>query len=629
MKDSCSKQKRLNKTFIAALTLALATTALLVWSPSQNSLAQEPNRQLVQTGSANTNGAKRIALVIGNGAYTKAPPLKNPPNDARDMAATLRTLGFDVTSGINTNQRDMKRLIREFGQKLKAGGSGLFYYAGHGVQSKGRNYLIPVDADIQSEAEVEDSGVDASLVLNFMDDAQNGLNIVILDACRNNPFARSFRSASSGLAQVDAPTGTLIAYATAPGRVASDGTGQNGLYTSELLKQMRVPGLSATEMFMRVRAEVMKQTSNKQVPWEASSLVGSFYFGGSKNDGSTASLPANEVKVDPLAFELSYWETIKNSNNADDFKAYLEKYPSGQFASLAKNRINSLEAPAKPVESRAAPADSSATELAFWDSIKNSTNADDLKAYLSKYPSGVFVELAKNRLKSLDLAAKAKGKLFEVDWEDSPGRYLAARIVILDTRFRFERDEQDLRNDAKLRARVQYYNEDVETSFNRLSNWYKDEWNCTAFKASLTDQAFIREVRPSGEAIGVGHVNYRLRFRSPAEATEVLQEIQRVCQVSSTTTNSNSLEGTTWKGDSSGGDKHYKFQFLSNGVVLFTSEYWIGDNTAIKGTWRQTGNRIDMTFTQLDRFTQPEATISGDRLTGSMRKYKFTLEKVP
>src|SRR5882724_5398343 len=270
--------------------------------------AQEPNRQLVQTNSGPTSTAKRIALVIGNGAYTSAPPLKNPPNDARDMTAALKTLGFDVTSGINVNQRDMKRLIREFGVKLKGGGSGLFYYAGHGVQSKGRNYLIPIDADNQSEAEVEDSGVDASLILNYMDDAQNGLNIVILDACRNNPFARSFRSATDGLAQVDAPTGTLIAYATAPGRVASDGTGQNGLYTSELLKQMRVPGLSATEMFMRVRAEVMKQTGSKQVPWEASSLVGTFYFTGAAATSPAAAAtnaPANQSRDDTAAFELS------------------------------------------------------------------------------------------------------------------------------------------------------------------------------------------------------------------------------------------------------------------------------------------------------------------------------------
>jgi hypothetical protein len=497
--------------------------------------AQEPTRQLVQRPSDRVKLSKRIALVIGNGAYTSAPPLKNPPNDARDMAAALKTLGFDVTSGINVGQKDMKRLIREFGMKLKNGGSGLFYYAGHGVQSKGRNYLIPVDANIQSEAEVEDSGVDAALVLNFMDDAQNGLNIVILDACRNNPFARSFRSASDGLAQVDAPTGTLIAYATAPGRVASDGTAQNGLYTGELLKQMQVPGLSITDMFMRVRAEVMKQTGSKQVPWEASSLVGSFYFSGAPNDSTPATVSS---RIDPTAFELSYWDTIKNSTSADDFKAYLERYPQGQFVELAKNRIATLQPITKPVEPSApATVSGGAAELVFWDSVKNSTSADDYRAYLKKYPQGEFVDLASNRLRSLDGAAKAKGKTFDVDWEDSPGRYLAARIAILDTRFRFERDEQDLRTDAQLRARVAYYNEDVETSYNRLSNWYKNDWNCSAFKAAVTDDAFIREVRPSGESIGAGHPTYRLRFKSASEASEVLEGIQRVCQ-SSPATNS-------------------------------------------------------------------------------------------
>ncbi len=332
-------------TFFTTLTFMAATAGLMFSLPARVSQAQQ-DRQLVQTGSPNANTAKRIALVIGNGAYTTAPTLKNPPNDAREMAATLKALGFDVTSGTNVNQRDMKRLIREFGTKLKGGGSGLFYYAGHGVQSKGRNYLIPIDANIQSEAEVEDSGVDAALVLNFMDDAQNGLNIVILDACRNNPFARSFRSANDGLAQVDAPTGTLIAYATAPGRVASDGAGQNGLYTAELLKQMRVPGLSVTDMFMRVRAEVMKQTGSKQVPWEASSLVGSFFFGGS---GAPSTPAANNtggtgVRDDAATFELTYWDSIKNSNDAADFRSYLEQYPNGKFVALARNRLRSLPA---------------------------------------------------------------------------------------------------------------------------------------------------------------------------------------------------------------------------------------------------------------------------------------------
>ncbi len=309
--------------------------------------AQQDDRQLnrEQTQQSNGGAERRLALVIGNGTYTNAPPLKNPPNDARDMAATLKTLGFDVTSGINIDQREMKRLIREFGQKLKAGGSGLFYYAGHGVQSNGRNYLIPVEADIQSEAEVEDSSVDVNLVLKYMDEAQNGLNIVILDACRNNPFARSFRSASNGLAQVDAPTGTLIAYATAPGRVASDGTGDNGLYTSELLKQVRVPGLSATDMFMRVRANVMKQTANRQVPWEASSLVGIFYFSEPANNSSSSqtSDAAKRTEIDPVAVEREYWEAIRSSKDAQDYKNYLQTYPHGAYASIARTKIKQIE----------------------------------------------------------------------------------------------------------------------------------------------------------------------------------------------------------------------------------------------------------------------------------------------
>jgi hypothetical protein len=383
----------------SAIKIASIIGLMLISASVFQVLAQtDQSRQLQQIASE-----RRLALIIGNGAYTNAPPLKNPPNDARDMAAALKGLGFDVTSGININQREMKRLIREFGQKLKGGGSGLFYYAGHGVQSKGRNYLIPVDADIQSEAEAEDAGVDVSLVLNYMDEAQNALNIVILDACRNNPFSGSFRSASEGLAQVDAPTGTLIAYATAPGRVASDGTGSNGLYTSELLKQMTVPGVSVTDMFMHVRAEVMKATGNKQVPWESSSLVGQFYFSGAAKP--TAEKPAfgntPSSKVDPAAIELTYWETIKNSSDAGDFKSYLDKYPEGQFVALAKNKISSLQ----PNETSTT---NSQAEITFWDSIKNSNRPEDYRAYLNRYPNGVFSELAKSRLVPLDAKKEAE-----------------------------------------------------------------------------------------------------------------------------------------------------------------------------------------------------------------------------
>jgi len=181
---------------------------------------------------------RRVALVIGNSAYTTA-PLKNPVHDASDMAQALRELGFDVVYKENLNQPDMKRAIRAWGEQLRGGAVGLFYYAGHGVQVRGENYLVPVDAKIESEEEVEYEGMHVGFVLAQMDSASNPMNIVILDACRNNPFARSFRSASRGLASMNAPSGTLIAYATAPGAVASDGQARNGLYTQELLSNSR------------------------------------------------------------------------------------------------------------------------------------------------------------------------------------------------------------------------------------------------------------------------------------------------------------------------------------------------------------------------------------------------------
>ncbi len=225
---------------------------------------------------------RRVALVIGNGAYPTA-ALKNPVNDATDMAASLQRLGFEVALLINANQQQMDSSVREFGLKLRQGGAGLFYYAGHGLQVAGENYLVPVNANIQTESDVRFTCLPAGMVLGKMEDARNDLNIIILDACRNNPFARSFRSAEQGLAKMDAPTGSLISYATAPGSVASDGAGKNGLFTQHLLKNMATPNLSVEEMFKRVRQSVVTDTNRKQVPWEASSLIGQFYFSGSSD----------------------------------------------------------------------------------------------------------------------------------------------------------------------------------------------------------------------------------------------------------------------------------------------------------------------------------------------------------
>ncbi|MFH0992109.1 MAG: SUMF1/EgtB/PvdO family nonheme iron enzyme [bacterium] len=223
------------------------------------------------------NSEQRIALVIGNGSYREA-PLVNPPNDARAISSTLRTLGFTVIEKLNVNQEQMETAIGDFGNRLRRGGVGLFYYAGHGVQVNGQNFLIPIGAAINKETEVKYKAVDAGLVLAQMEDARNRLNIVILDACRDNPFSRSWRSSTRGLVSVDAPKGTIISYATAPGKVASDGDRGNGLYTERLLYYIKQPGLAIEEVFKNVRRDVQRRTNEAQTPWEQSSLTGDFYF---------------------------------------------------------------------------------------------------------------------------------------------------------------------------------------------------------------------------------------------------------------------------------------------------------------------------------------------------------------
>jgi uncharacterized caspase-like protein len=255
---------------------------------------------------AETVAESRIALVIGNAAY-KAAPLKNPVNDARAMGRVLQSVGFDVTVVTDGDQKALKRAILEFSQRLAKGGVGLFYYSGHGLQVKGNNYLVPVDADIRTEAHVDVEAVNVNAVLAQMDEAKTRVNIVILDACRDNPFARRFRSSARGLASIDAPSGTLIAYATAPGSVADDGTGDNGLYTEELLKVLPAPGLKVEDVFKRVLASVKKRSDAKQIPWVASSLDSDFSFvatSPSVTRGDVAPSPAALVATPPDPREI-------------------------------------------------------------------------------------------------------------------------------------------------------------------------------------------------------------------------------------------------------------------------------------------------------------------------------------
>ena len=287
---------------------------------------------------------KRTALVIGNASY-RSSPLKNPVNDATEITRYLKIYDFDVIEKRDATCKEMRRAIDLFYEKLKKTDVGLFYYAGHGIQLNGHNYLIPVDTNIVSESDVEFDSIDAGRVLGKMEDAGNRLNIVILDACRNNPFQRSFRSTQSGLAQMDAPRGSIVAYATAPGSVAVDGEGDHGLYTSNLIRNMQVPGLKIEDVFKRTRNDVeaeSKALGILQTPWESSSLTGDFYFVTEINGAIVDPPVEKKIAVHQNGFpdkESLFWQSIMDSTDIKMFDLYMQKYPQGTFLEIAKLKI--------------------------------------------------------------------------------------------------------------------------------------------------------------------------------------------------------------------------------------------------------------------------------------------------
>jgi len=289
--------------------------------------------------AASMAAAKNYALLVGNAAYSIG-QLDNPVNDATDFAKVLKDIGFEVRVLTDQNQETMMQAIRDFGARLKNNdGIGLFYFAGHGVQVEGENYLLPVGVPIRNEEEVKKNAVPANLVLRYMEDSKNRVNVVVLDACRNNPFIKTRSLKSRGLAPMDAPSGSLIAFSTAPGTEALDGTGRNGLYTKHLMANAKMPGLTIEQVFKRTREAVEKESEQiagrRQSPREESSLKGAdMYF---------VPPPQGQGGVDAAAVELAYWNSIANSGSSADFESYLAQYPNGKFADLAKNRLAALK----------------------------------------------------------------------------------------------------------------------------------------------------------------------------------------------------------------------------------------------------------------------------------------------
>ena len=312
--------------------------------------------------SAPVLAGSRVALVIGNASYAHAPLLANPVNDASDVGAALGRLGFSVTRLEDADYATLRRGLQEFTRTASGSELALVFYAGHGIEVDQRNYLVPVDARLASDQDVEFETVPLELVLRSVE-RSSGLALVILDACRENPFAASMRRAGArrsigrGLARVEPSGSTLVAYAAKGGTVASDGSGRNSPYTEALLAHLEEPSVEVMYMFRKVRDAVLSSTGRRQEPFVYGSLSSEEVYLGAAGAASPApsvepapaiDSGATRITAERLALERVFWESVKDSDDPADIEAYRNKFPDGMFDALALNRLERLGALATP-----------------------------------------------------------------------------------------------------------------------------------------------------------------------------------------------------------------------------------------------------------------------------------------
>lgn len=391
---------------------------------------------------------KRVALIIGNGAYVNAPTLANPKNDAEDMAAALKRLGFTVILGIDLDKRAMDRKILEFAGALSGAETGVFHYSGHGLQVAGVNYLVPVDAALESAAALDFEAVRLDLIQRTME-REAKTNILFLDACRNNPLARNLsralgtRSADigRGLASMESGADTLISFSTQPGNVALDGAGRNSPYSGPLVKTIGTQGEDVLSMLTGVRNAVMAATGSKQVPWDTNALRAKFYF----NPAPLASLPPQS----PLSEAAQAWAEIKETRDLTVLEAFRKQYGASNalFDTLARQRIEEFrsrtEGHIASVGAGIAPNEASdgsdeVKERALWDVTKDSKNPALIEAFLGRYPHGRFAADALQVQANLQIAGassqnsnetpitgseqikEAQRRLYELNYDPGP-----------------------------------------------------------------------------------------------------------------------------------------------------------------------------------------------------------------
>jgi len=389
---------------------------------------------------------ERYALIIGNGAYENIDPLSNPPNDVRLVSEALEAAGFDVALLIDANKRQMDDAARKFARTLDDAGRntvGVFYFAGHGVSYEGENWLIPVGADIREGVDIEYATVSANKVLKLMERARNATDILILDSCRNSPF-RGFslsgtRAVTRGMSEMMAPAGSFIAYSTAPGAVAYDGSGDYSPFAEAFAAEIKTPNISIGDMMIDVRNRVQESTKglggSPQTPWDASSLTGRFAFSPGipvvQNAGTMQPLPqpqqldAESQRQSLVSAEERYWLTVKDSQDPVEYEAYLRNYPDGEFADIAKARQDRYTVDQTTDTDRDLVA-----SVAFDNSRQTCSPGEIAGSYKASWgpirckPAGAALECCYSSSCNwtLRLALANGGKMLEGLWDHNDGR---------------------------------------------------------------------------------------------------------------------------------------------------------------------------------------------------------------
>ena len=381
--------------------LAAGGAPLCRWAPASRAAEFRPSEDSALAGEG-LLVAKRRALVMGNSQYGFS-PLKNPDNDARAIAAILRGIGFQVTLALDSTRVQMLDAIGAYSRALAADKAvGVFYFAGHGVQLAWRNYLLPLDARVHRMEEIQGSCVDLNSLIEGIAEARNAMNVIILDACRQNPFGRDFRVEQKGLSQIDAPSRTLLAYATAPGGVAIDGAGDNGLYTENLLREIRAPEAKIEDVFKRVRLSVRLSSHGLQIPWESTSLEQDFYFIPPKE----LARRAQEDIERELKEQQALWEKVQAEERERKAQAERERLRREELARAEQARLAEArrleEAERRHRQLEAAERDRQAREEAARKEAASKAREEPaplpVEDYLRRYPSGFFAEIAQAQL---------------------------------------------------------------------------------------------------------------------------------------------------------------------------------------------------------------------------------------